>query len=258
MSDIRPGGSAVVEFQVRDLNRDPVTGLTGTNFTTTLKRRTTGAYSAASESVTIAEKSDGVYTASWTVGSDASGYTYFVLIQEKSNITLSAMNYHEFFLVAGDGTVATASDAYCSVDDVEGYIQRNRGADTKPSENQTLEFMKFRAAEITALISPFFAVSPASGSNPIDTTTDHGSALSDRCKSLNAQGAAVDVIMASDLLDRQGQFTSRASKLNDSWVEGMKTLYDFVASKRFNTRTGQTSSADRLSSSDRISIDVRW
>jgi len=98
--------------------------------------------------------------------------------------------------------MATTDEAYCTEAQVEAITQMGDYTElTTPTEAEVLEFMENRAAMLYALLVEYMgqadAVGPAGYANPIDTSTDAGLALSYALRSLNATGAAYDVLDAA-------------------------------------------------------------
>jgi hypothetical protein len=209
-----PSGSVVRNYwEVLDSNSNAVSALTASNFTISLTRKITGsnnAFSAASESVTVAElASTGTYVFSYTPLTD--GYTYKLTITELANYSLSLERSNSWTTEVGGSSVNfSEDDAFCSVSDVEAYAQRgNYSTTSNPNLSQVLGFMAQRAGSIQALMASYGApFTVDTGSNPIPSSS---TPLRYIARQMNAIAAAIDAVIAHET----GQAPAQSQKVDE-------------------------------------------
>ncbi len=204
MADYLTGDTFAFEFQVVNLNDDAVTGLTASDFTITVRRRSTGDWASTSPTTTVTDRGSGGYTVTFTIPTDASGFTYWIQVLEKDTFALSAEQLHEDYRTIGaEPGTTTANNAYCGTDDVHSYSQTSITSTTKPSTTEVTAFMVARSAQVYGWMAEKCGTStpgPASGdyTTALDTTTDIGLA----CDKVLRQAAAL--YSAADQLEAAG------------------------------------------------------
>lgn len=185
----------VTGVEVLHVWRLGITGLAATISTDLNRYADEATQNDASEAVAVVEYgSTGVYALTYT---PTLAQTY-VLLATESTFGLSA----QFESVVSDApATATADDAYCSEADVVAYAQTgDYTASTTPTENQVLQFAANRAGQLYLAMREEVgddAPSPTSGGNPIDTSTDKGTALANALRLANAKAAAADALQAA-------------------------------------------------------------
>lgn len=221
------GVTAVFGFEVIDLDGTAVEGLTSSAFDITLRYRTgTDPYSLAPEAVSIADRLNGSYEASFTPGDGSEGYFYWLSVAENSTITNGQYARHNFFAeIGGDSITYTENDAFCTLADVKSLVQRGAfGASTIPTESQVLDFMAWRAAEIEAVLQANgYAKTIPGGGAPIGTASDEAIRIGRLARNLNARGAAADAIFSHEVRDR-GDLPERSRALITEYQEGLGRL----------------------------------
>lgn len=236
MADATANYAYTARFTVVDLDGTLKTGLTAVDFTATLKRRTTGAFSSATETVTVAEVGSGVYSATFTPTGD--GYTYWLHIVE-GTFTLSQQLLHDFFIVVGSSSVgASSTDSFSSVSDVEGNIGQSFSTSTKPSTQNVTDFLAMRAAEIEALFVQYnYNYTVPSGATPISgDTSAKGTRMNRMARQANILGAASDALFAFEAANRGGEST-RAKQKWDEYLAALAPMEKYLA----QTQTGVSS-----------------
>ena len=206
MADLIVGTTAVVSIKVTDLDGNAVNSLTNADLVPVLRRRTgVGAYAAASEVITTTGRGLGTYEFSWTLASDSDGYIYWLEVSEQNTYALSAQRVHNIFnSVSSESQVYTESDAFCSLADVQSWIQRGGFTTTStPTSAQVINFMAQRASELEAVMAiAGSAYSVSTGSSPLpSSSTTIGRVLGNMLRKANARSAAADAILTFEVRD---------------------------------------------------------
>lgn len=172
----------------------PWNGLSGT-MTTTLRRTDGATVSAASESVTIAEPSSGLYIL--TVVSLQEAETYNLHVVEST----TGFEVEFEIIVSASATVGDLTYSYATVSDVEAIAQLGAySSGTKPTEAQVQFFLVNRSAELYGRMVKTggnLTPGPSGYAITIDTTNDVGYALDRAARHAAATRAAVDALQAA-------------------------------------------------------------
>lgn len=251
-------------FSVVDLDGSAVTTLTVDDFTITLIRRApTGlTFSAGTETVVIYNRSGGNYEAGLTPVDGSDGYIYFLTITEKipfvTEPTLPSFGRaHEFWGVVGAAGTAIATDAFCSVEDVQRRVGRGAfSTTTVPTLSEALQEMTLFAARVQATL--YFENVPYtvdSGSNPIPTTDVFGLTLRQLCRDANAFGAASTILKIFNVRTQIAE-DDRVQMYFDHFKELLdKDLPRFLRGYRALS-LGHSKSADMTDAP--FTLDTRW
>lgn len=230
----------------------PVTGLLISNFSIALYLDG----SAAPETISLVELGSGNYEFRFTPLS-AGTYTFFGV--ELTNFANSAQNsFNDAWVVVSSAAVfiPAASNAFCSLSDVQRVTNRTFSSTSNPTDTSVLGFMEEVAAEMSATFRRAGQyLTPAAMASPIDTSTDAGKHIQDLARLANALGAAALAEGASyggtppNDSDRPNQFQDRYLSLmgwadKGSGVVLMGTIPAFVKS----VFAGGFMSSHRLSS----------
>lgn len=168
----------------------PLGGMTSpTDITFTLFRETTGGMVAASETVSFAATATtGYYTISFTP-QNTGLYTLFC---KELNVGsgLRQPRFDFSVLAAGSILVPSYSNAFCSEQDIERWINAPIDATKSPSDTEAAAWAEMRASVLMILCSRLgYPVTPGS-------STLTGTALEDMLREANAIGAALDYLTA--------------------------------------------------------------
>jgi len=258
MADLIVGTTAVVSIRVLNLDGTAVSGLTNADLVPVLRRRTgTGAYGAASEVITVTERTFGVYEFSWVLASDSDGYIYWLTVTEQNTYALSAQRTHDNFRsVSSESQVYTESDAFCSLADVQSWVQRGAfGATSVPTSAHVINFMAQRASELEAVMAiNGAAYTVSTGSSPLpSSTTTIGRVLGNMLRIANAQAAAADAILSFEVKDSSSS-TEIASHYLKSFEDMQERIANYIRGT-ISTRTFMTSSSNVRSDTTLYTID---
>lgn len=258
MADLIVGTTAVVPIRVLNLDGTAVTGLTNADLVPVLRRRTgTGAYAAASEVITTTERTLGVYEFSWILASDSDGYIYWLTMTEQNTFPLSAQRTHDNFRsVSSESQVYTESDAFCSLADVQSWVQRGSfSATSVPTSAHIINFMAQRASELEAVMAAAGApYSVSTGSSPMpSSSTTTGRVLGNMLRIANAQAAAADAILSFEVRDADIS-TRIAGHYLESFIDMQGRIINYIQNV-ITTRSFVTSSSDVRDSALLYTID---
>lgn len=247
MADLIVGTTAVVSIRVLNLDGNAVSGLTNADLVPVLRRRTgTGAYAAASEVITTTERTFGVYEFSWVLASDSDGYIYWLTVTEQNTFALSAQRTHDNFRsVSSESQIYTEADAFCSLADVQSWVQRGAfGATSVPTSAHVINFMAQRASELEAVMAiAGAAYTVSTGSSPLpSSTTTVGRVLGNMLRIANAQAAAADAILSFEVRDAE-----IAARIAGHYLNGFMDMQERITNYirgTINTRAFVTSSSN--------------
>ena len=253
------------DWVVRDLNGDPVTGLTGTDFTITLRKSTDStSWVPASESVTVSETGGGGYRGTLTLDSDSGMYDYYwAEVVEKATIPLSSETTHDIFKTVNESPddSVVEDDAFCGVADVEIYWGRGLfSTDTVPTRAQVLILMKRVAEELEAAMDDEGAdYTPANGSSPIDTGTRSGRILGGLLREANAVKAAGVAMAINQAADLGGQAADEAIAMLGLYAEKEQRVRDFVKQDEFEAESYKHVATANSDDDELVSVDdLEW
>jgi len=219
-------------FRVVDFNDNPVIGLTLSDFSISVKKKASGDsdFSAAAETTSFAEEGSGVYSVAWTFEDGSEGRVYWIQVIEQSSIPLSKEATHETFVTVGlHSQTFTEDDAFCSVEDVQARVGRGTySATTVPTLAQLLDVMAWRASNIESVLHTFNVLSTvASGSSPINVSTDDGRVLANLCRQANVLAAAGDAIFLAETRDVGGAIPEKSVAFFDQFDDEIAKIKDF-------------------------------
>lgn len=238
MLEITTNTAYTAQWAVRLLDGSLKTGLVAGDFTATLKRRTTGAFSSATETVTISECGSGVYKAVFTP--TGSGYTYWLQVVE-GTFALSQQLTHDFIEITSSSTSASANDAFASTDDAQSKLGLSLSASTIPTTAQLLIWLAMRAADVEAVMHAHsYLYTVASGNKPLSgDTSEKGRVMTMLTREANATGAAADAMFAWEAI-HQGDTNQRAAQLWNDYQLSLTRIDNYLMSQRTSTTARHT------------------
>jgi hypothetical protein len=194
------GSQIVDEWVVLDFNSDPLGGLTGgsgaggftnADFKLSLRRQSGATFVASSEVVALAETSvSGHYAITVTPQNNG---LYILHLKELDPLAMGRVYDFRWVVVpAGAVFVPSFTNAFCSEQDVERWLQFAIDTTTNPTDLETAAFAETRAAILMSLcVRNGLDVTPA--------TVASYPRLQDMLRDANAIGAALDYTIAQQM-----------------------------------------------------------
>ena len=218
---------AYVNVQLTHIWTIGMTGRIGTLSATLSRFPDTDTKISASESVTIGEVgTTGSYWASYT---PTLAQPYSLKLEDSALYTSKYWDDDVYDPATIPSPPAPGGGpGYCSQADDESYAQLGGfGSGTIPSDTDVALFIYCRAGELlTALydVAPSSAaLAPDGWTNPIDQSTDSGTALAAALREANAIGAAADALQASGATDSPSR-TERVLELLQWYQSAMENI----------------------------------
>lgn len=187
----------------------PITGITsGNGVTLTLTKRSGATWVAAAETVTWTEIGvTGIYLVSFT---PSAANSYRLLLTE-THASSAGRSAEYFYASAGSIILPNYTNAFCSENDLERWLQTEISGDSEPDDVEATAFAEARAAILMALLGSWgYTVTPS--------TVVSGSVLEDMLREANAIGAALDYTIAQQF-KRAPLHSERTELLEALWQQ---------------------------------------